>query len=105
VASRKCWRLGAREHLRGLWFDLVRGLGRCLEGLGNWHEAGAHYCAALAIYPEVKEAHRGRLRCLRGEGAIAAAEGAYAYCRDQLLATTGRPPSAETEKLYRQITA
>ena len=85
---------------------------RALTALGNALEAGGDWTTAIDVYRRGLEAdnlaeplYRGLMRSLAATGDVAEALVAFRRCRELLSVVLGLKPSAETERLHRDITS
>ena len=85
-----------REALHGQYLRRCQAQGQQLERQGQWAEALAVYQAALAQDALEEALHRGAIRCHLALGEPAAAQRAFARCRDQLQAGLGVRPASAT---------
>jgi DNA-binding SARP family transcriptional activator len=98
------WLEGARERLRRRARAAWLGRAEALEADGRWREALAAHDRLLDLEPLDETAHRGRMRSLQRMGERAAAQHAFARCRDA-LAGYGLTPSPSTTELAKAILA
>jgi two-component SAPR family response regulator len=89
----------AREALHGLYLRRCHGQGAALERQGHWAEALALYRAALEQDALDENLHRGAIRCHLALGEPAAAQRAFAFCRERLQAGLGVRPAPATAAL------
>ncbi|HTT36120.1 MAG TPA: BTAD domain-containing putative transcriptional regulator [Burkholderiales bacterium] len=98
------WLLGPRDQLRSRWQAVVRALGQLYESRTDWVEAAAVYRRALAIDPVAEELYRRLMVCLKETGNAAEGVNAFKRCKQELSASLGIAPSAETERIYKSLT-
>jgi DNA-binding SARP family transcriptional activator len=80
-------------------------LGEALEAKGDWERAIDVYRRGLEADNLVESFYRGLMRALAATGDQAEALNAFRRCRELLSIVLGIKPSAETDRLYREIAA
>jgi DNA-binding SARP family transcriptional activator len=99
------WTLSARERLRRRFLRQVGHVGRYREAAGEWARAIEWYERGLEVDDLAEEFYQRLMASYRGLGRRAEALAVYERCRATLAATLGVPPSPETERLRRALTA
>jgi len=99
------WMLAPRERLRRQWLSVVKVLGEHYEGSGEWVRASDLYQQALDIDPIAEEIYRRLMICQQERGERTEAISTYERCTRQLQIALGVGPSAETQKVYRALSA
>jgi DNA-binding SARP family transcriptional activator len=84
---------------------VVISLGAALEAARDWATAVDVYRRGLEADNLAEPLYRGLMRSLAATGDRAEALVAYRRCRDLVSVVLGLKPSAETERLYRDIAA
>ena len=80
-------------------------LGDALEQAGDWPTAINVYRRGLEADNLAESIYRGLMRALAAKGDHAEALNAFRRCRELLSIVLGAKPSAETERLHREIAA
>ncbi len=93
----------AREALHGLYLRRCHSQGAALERQGHWADALALYRAALEQDALDETLHRGAIRCHLALGEPAAAQRAFAHCRERLQAGLGVRPAPATTALVASL--
>jgi DNA-binding SARP family transcriptional activator len=99
------WPIWPREHLRGLYLEIVNALGEYYLNQGEFTETVAMCQKLLACDNCHEEAYRRLMRCYLAQGQRRLAVRQYQLCVQMLRRELDVPPSAETQALYAQITA
>ncbi|MHB1941585.1 MAG: BTAD domain-containing putative transcriptional regulator [Acidiferrobacteraceae bacterium] len=97
------WVLVPRERLRARFLRQHRHVGEGLERSDQWADAIEWYQRGMEVEPLEEESYRGLIRCHRELKHYSAALAAYHRCEQLLVELLGRPPNAETQRLYREI--
>lgn len=97
------WVLVPRERLRARFLRQHRHAGERLEHSNQWDTAVEWYQRGMEAEPLAEEICRGLIRCHRKLKHYSAALAAYHRCEQLLLKLLGRPPNAETQRLYREL--
>jgi DNA-binding SARP family transcriptional activator len=97
------WIAKPRDALRARFTRTLMHLGEILERRGHWSEAVDLYRRGLEADNLAEAFYRGLMRSLVARGEHAEALNAYRRCRELLSIVLGLKPSAETERVYRQI--
>ena len=104
-AEESPWIAKPRDALRARFVRTLRGLGEQLERQGDWVTAIDLYRRGLDTDNFAESLYRGLMRALAATGDHAEALNAFRRCRELLSIVLGVKPSAETERLYRDIAA
>ncbi len=99
------WIAKPRDALRARFVRSVMRLGEQLEHRGDWVTAIDVYRRGLEADNLAESLYRGLMRALAARGDQAEALSAFRRCRELLSIVLGVKPSAETERLHRQIVA
>jgi LuxR family transcriptional regulator, maltose regulon positive regulatory protein len=99
------WLAKPRDALRARFVRSLMRLGEQLERVGDWITAIDVYRRGLEADNLAESFYRGLMRALAATGDQAEALNAFRRCRELLSIVLGVKPSAETERLYRQIVA
>jgi len=99
------WLVQPRDALRARFVRALMDLGAALERTGNWNAAIDVYRRGLEADNLAESLHRGLMRALMSTGNHAEALAAFRRCREPLSIVLGIKPSAETDRLYREIVA
>jgi ATP/maltotriose-dependent transcriptional regulator MalT/DNA-binding SARP family transcriptional activator len=99
------WIVKPRDALRARFVRTLMRLGEQLERLGDWPNAIDVYRRGLEADNLAESLYRGLMRALAATGDRAEAVNAFRRCRELLSIVLGVKPSAETERLYREISA
>ena len=97
------WIAKPRDALRSRFVRALMRLGEALERAGEWTTAIDVYRRGLESDNLAEPFYRGLMRSLAASGDRAEALNAFRRCRELLSVVLGLPPSAETERLHRQI--
>ncbi|HEY5901327.1 MAG TPA: tetratricopeptide repeat protein, partial [Anaerolineales bacterium] len=97
------WALGERERLEQIHLAALLEMSELQRSLGRQEDAISTVQRLLAIDPYREEAHRALMMIHSGRGDQAAMHRQYKACKSA-LSELGVPISAETEKLYRDLT-
>jgi LuxR family transcriptional regulator, maltose regulon positive regulatory protein len=93
----------ARERLRARFIGSVDRLGRLLEAVGAGADTISLYERATDADPIAESLYRRLMQLHLSLGQPAEALRSYRRCRDMLSIMLGLAPSAETERLAREI--
>lgn len=96
------WVASTRERLRGKFVQAVRSLGQEAEQGGRLDEAIAWYARGLEADHLVEALYQGLMRCHARMAHSADVTNVYRRMRSALSLSLGVPPSALSERLYRQ---
>jgi ATP/maltotriose-dependent transcriptional regulator MalT/DNA-binding SARP family transcriptional activator len=99
------WVAKPRDALRARMLRVVAALGEALESAQDWTSAIDVYRRGLEADNLAEPLYRGLMRALAASGDRAEALVAFRRCRELLSVVLGLTPSAETERLYRDIAA
>jgi ATP/maltotriose-dependent transcriptional regulator MalT/DNA-binding SARP family transcriptional activator len=99
------WIAKPRDALRARFVRTLLHLGELLERHGDWANAIDVYRRGLEADNLAESFYRGLMRSLAASGDQAEALNAFRRCRELLSIVLGVKPSAETERLYREISA
>ena len=99
------WIAKPRDALRARFARSLMRLGEQLERQGDWVTAIDVYRRGLEADNLAESFYRGVMRALAATGDKAEAINAFRRCRELLSIVLGVKPSAETERLYREISA
>jgi LuxR family transcriptional regulator, maltose regulon positive regulatory protein len=99
------WVVKPRDALRARFVRTLMRLGGELEQNGEWTEVVDIYRRGLEADNLSELLYRGLMRSLAAMGDQAEAVNAFRRCRELLSVVLGMKPSAETERLYREIIA
>ena len=91
--------------LRARFVRTLMRLGEALERQRDWTSAADVYRRGIEADSLAESLYRGLMRCLAATGDQAEAINAYRRCRELLSIVLGVAPSAETERLHREIAA
>jgi len=97
------WATAPRQELARLHRELLIGLGRLEQALGNDGAAAAALRQVLGDDPTDEPAHRALMRLFAANGDRAQAVRQYHACRDALRRELDVDPSGETESLHRSL--
>jgi ATP/maltotriose-dependent transcriptional regulator MalT/DNA-binding SARP family transcriptional activator len=97
------WVAQPRDALRGRFIRALTGLAERLEQQGEWPTAIDVYRRGLEADNLAESFYRGLMRSLAATGDRAEALNAFRRCRELLSIVLGIKPSAETDRLYRDI--
>jgi DNA-binding SARP family transcriptional activator len=99
------WIAKPRDALRARFVRALMDLGGALERAGDWTAAIDVYRRGLEADNLSESFYRGLMRALAATGNQAEALAAFRRCRELLSIVLGLKPSAETDRVYRQIIA
>ena len=99
------WIAKPRDALRARFVRALMHLGDQLERAGDWASAIDVYRRGLEADNLAESFYRGLMRALAATGDHAEALNAFRRCRELLSIVLGMKPSAETDRLYREIAA
>jgi LuxR family transcriptional regulator, maltose regulon positive regulatory protein len=99
------WIAKPRDALRARFVRALMHLGEKLERAGDWASAIDVYRRGLEADNLAESFHRGLMRALAASGDHAEALNAFRRCRELLSIVLGMKPSAETDRLHREIVA
>jgi len=99
------WVAKPRDALRSRFVRALMELGAALERAGDWPTAIDVYRRGLEADNLAESIYRGLMRALAAKGDHAEALNAFRRCRELLSIVLGSKPSAETERLHREIAA
>jgi DNA-binding SARP family transcriptional activator len=99
------WLAKPRDALRARLLRVLTALGEALEARNDWAGAIDVYRRGLEADNLAEPLYRGLMRALAASGDRAEALVAFRRCRELLSIVLGMKPSAETERLYRDISA
>ena len=97
------WLVKPRDALRARFVRALTDVGQKLEQAKDWTGAIDAYRRALEADNLAESIYRGLMRALAASGDRAEALNAFRRCRELLSIVLGVKPSAETERLYREI--
>jgi DNA-binding SARP family transcriptional activator len=97
------WIAKPRDALRARFVRTLLQLGERLERDGDWHGAIDLYRRGVESDNLAESLYRGLMRALAATGEQAEAMNAFRRCRELLSVVLGVKPSAETDRLYREI--
>ena len=97
------WIAKPRDALRARFVRTLMRLGEQLEAKADWEHAIDVYRRGLEADNLAESFYRGLMRALAGTGDQAEALNAFRRCRELLSIVLGVKPSAETDRLYREI--
>lgn len=97
------WIAKPRDALRSRFVRSLLRLGEMLERNGEWVTAIDLYRRGLEADNLAEPLYRGLMRVLAAKGDHAEALNAFRRCRELLSIVLGVKPSAETERLHREI--
>jgi len=97
------WIAKPRDALRSRFVRALMELGATLERAGDWANAIDVYRRGLEADNLAESFYRGLMRALAANGDHADALNAFRRCRDLLSIVLGMKPSAETDRVYREI--
>jgi ATP/maltotriose-dependent transcriptional regulator MalT/DNA-binding SARP family transcriptional activator len=97
------WLAKPRDACRSRVLRVVIALGGVLEAVRDWTTAIDIYRRGLEADSLAEPLYRGLMRSLAANGDQAEALVAFRRCRELLSIVLGLKPSAETERLYREI--
>ena len=97
------WIAKPRDALRARFVRALMDIGQQLERSGDWTRAIDVYRRGLEADNLAESFYRGLMRALAATGDHAEALNAFRRCRDLLSIVLGIKPSAETDRLYREI--
>jgi LuxR family maltose regulon positive regulatory protein len=99
------WVIKPRDALRARFVRTLMHLGEQLEAKAEWERAIDVYRRGLEADNLAESFYRGLMRALAATGDQAEALNAFRRCRELLSIVLGVKPSAETDRLYREIAA
>ena len=99
------WIAKPRDTLRARFVRTLLRLGEALERKSDWPTAIDLYRRGLEADNLAESLYRGLMRALAASGDHAEALSAFRRCRELLSIVLSVKPSAETERLYREIAA
>jgi DNA-binding SARP family transcriptional activator len=99
------WIAKPRDALRARFVRALMQLGEKLERAGDWASAIDVYRHGLEADNLAESFYRGLMRSLAATGDHAEAVNAFRRCRELLSIVLGIKPSAETDRLHREIVA
>jgi DNA-binding SARP family transcriptional activator len=99
------WSAKPRDALRARFVRTLMRLGEQLEAKADWGHAIDVYRRGLEADNLAESFYRGLMRALAATGDQAEALNAFRRCRELLSIVLGVKPSAETDRLYREIAA
>jgi LuxR family maltose regulon positive regulatory protein len=99
------WIAKPRDALRARFTRALSRLGERLEQRADWAAAAEIYRRGLEADNLAESFYRGLMRALAASGDQAEALTVYRRCRELLSIVLGIKPSAETERLHREIVA
>jgi DNA-binding SARP family transcriptional activator len=99
------WIAQPRDALRARLLRVLTALGEALEAAQAWSDAIDVYRRGLEADNLAEPLYRGLMRALAASGDQAEALVAFRRCRELLSIVLGLKPSAETERLHRDIVA
>jgi DNA-binding SARP family transcriptional activator len=99
------WIAKPRDLLRARVLRALAALGEALEAARDWDNAIDVYRRGLESDNLAEPFYRGLMRCLTARGEHAEALVAFRRCRELLSIVLGQKPSAETERLFRDISS
>jgi ATP/maltotriose-dependent transcriptional regulator MalT/DNA-binding SARP family transcriptional activator len=99
------WLAKPRDALRARFVRALMRLGEALERAGDWPTAIDVYRRGLEADNLAEPFYRGLIRSHAASGDRAEALNAFRRCRELFSVVLGLTPSAETERLYRQVVA
>src|SRR5258705_456922 len=99
------WIAKPRDALRARFVRTLMRLGEQLEAKADWAHAIDVYRRGLEADNLAESFYRGLMRALAATGDQAEALNAFRRCRELLSIVLGIKPSAETDRLYREIAA
>ncbi len=102
-SDESAWLAKPRDALRARFVRSLMRVGEALERAGDWSTAVDVYRRGLEADTLAEPFYRGLIRSLAATGDRAEALNAFRRCRELLSVVLGLQPSAETERLYRQI--
>jgi DNA-binding SARP family transcriptional activator len=97
------WPVAMRERLRGKFVHAVADHAARLEAAHRDEDAIAWYLKGLDADNVVEPFYQGLMRCYHRLDRLPEAVSAYRRCKQILSVTLSLPPSAATEKLYREL--
>jgi DNA-binding SARP family transcriptional activator/tetratricopeptide (TPR) repeat protein len=98
------WSISARERLRSKCLCQLGALGRFWESARDWERAAQTYHKAIDIQADAEEYYQRLMRAYHALGRSSETAAVYRRCRETLLATCNREPSATTEAVRRELT-
>ena len=104
-ADEDLWIAKPRDALRARFVRTLMHLGEQIEAKADWERAIDVYRRGLEADNLAESFYRGLMRALAATGDRAEALSAFRRCRDLLSIVLGIKPSAETDRLYREIAA
>jgi DNA-binding SARP family transcriptional activator len=104
-AEESPWIAKPRDALRARFVRTLLRLGERLERKGDWVTTIDLYRRGLEADNLAEALYRGLMRALAATGDHAEALSAFRRCRELLSIVLGIKPSAETERLHREIAA
>ncbi|HWZ72698.1 MAG TPA: BTAD domain-containing putative transcriptional regulator [Casimicrobiaceae bacterium] len=104
-ADENLWIVKPRDALRARFVRTLMRVGEQLEARADWERAIDVYRRGLEADNLAESFYRGLMRALAATGDQAEALSAFRRCRELLSIVLGIKPSAETDRLYREIAA
>jgi ATP/maltotriose-dependent transcriptional regulator MalT/DNA-binding SARP family transcriptional activator len=104
-SDESAWVAKPRDALRARFVRALVRAGELAERAGDWTTAADLYRRGLEADNLAEPFYRGLMRSLVATGDRAEALNAFRRCRELLSVVLGLSPSAETERLHRQIVA
>jgi two-component SAPR family response regulator len=101
----RTWCVPKREALREIFLESLVGVGQCHESRGELEGAIGWYRRVLEIDELREDVHRHVIRCYAEAGRRSDAVAQYQRCQEILRQELGLEPSAETAKLYEQVSS
>jgi ATP/maltotriose-dependent transcriptional regulator MalT/DNA-binding SARP family transcriptional activator len=102
-SEESAWLVKPRDAWRARFVRAVGDVGHKLEHAHDWKRATDVYRRALEADNLAESVYRGLMRALAATGDRAEALNAFRRCRELLSIVLGVKPSAETDRLYREI--
>lgn len=93
------WAIAPRERLQNRLLMLLGAMGRYWETVADWERAAEIYHRAIDVHAHMEEYYQRLMQAYRQLGRPADVAAVYQRCRETLLSTVGRTPSAATEAL------
>jgi DNA-binding SARP family transcriptional activator len=101
----RVWCVPKREALCEMFLESLVGLGQCHETRSDLEGAIGWYKRVLEIDELREDVHRHVMRCYAEAGRRSDAVAQYQRCKEILRQELGLEPSAETTKLYEQVSS
>jgi LuxR family maltose regulon positive regulatory protein len=101
----RSWTMTMRERLRSKWLRMLTLVGTYWEALEQWENATELYQRGLELDTMVEDLYRRLMHVHHRRGQLSSALDVYRRCKMMLSVVLGIKPSAETESIYRSITA